>query len=112
MGGSIKGAIKRVLGIASPSKVFQQIGDYTAEGFAQGVQGNSAPQDAVTSMVDPKVASTARGGSGGGGGRSVDVGGISVTVNVQGSATGDTADKIAAEVANRIGIFFETLAPT
>lgn len=31
-------AVKKVLGIASPSKVFKQIGEYTGEGFAIGIE--------------------------------------------------------------------------
>jgi len=112
MGTTVISTIRRVLKIGSPSKVFDEVGGYTAEGFARGVNNSTAPQDAVTSMVDPKVASTARGGGGGGARGGVDVGGISISVTVQGNASSDTADKIAAEVANRIGIFFETLAPT
>lgn len=35
------GAAKRLLGIASPSKVFAQIGAYTMEGFEQGIEKNA-----------------------------------------------------------------------
>lgn len=55
--GAVSGAIasaKKLLGIASPSKVFAEIGAYTGEGFAQGVD-DSAPdaQTAMTTMVNP-----------------------------------------------------------
>jgi hypothetical protein len=55
--GTIKGAVdtaKGLLGIASPSKVFADIGDNTGKGFAQGVD-ESAPQaqSAMETMVEP-----------------------------------------------------------
>ena len=40
-------AAKRILGIASPSRVFAQIGDFTAQGFAIGIDG--AANDVVDS---------------------------------------------------------------
>ncbi len=48
------GAAKKLLGIASPSKVFAEIGMNTGEGFAGGVE-DTAPdaQAAMTDMVDP-----------------------------------------------------------
>lgn len=47
-------AAKSALGIASPSKVFADIGGYTAEGFAVGVDDGAAmAQDAMAAMVEP-----------------------------------------------------------
>lgn len=57
--GAIDGA-KSLLGIKSPSKVFAEIGDNTAEGFAVGVEANPAPTSALETMVSPPV-----GGEGG-----------------------------------------------
>jgi len=56
VGGAIDAA-KKKLGIASPSKVFAEIGSYTGEGFVGGVE-DSAPeaQAAMTNMVDPAPA--------------------------------------------------------
>lgn len=48
--GNIIDAGKSVLGIASPSKVFKQIGDYTMQGLAEGIEGNS--DLANTAMTD------------------------------------------------------------
>jgi hypothetical protein len=74
---AVKAAIKSakdLLGIASPSKVFAEIGGYTGEGFAGGVEA-AAPdaQAAMTDMVDPapaaaksKQGAAAEGGSSGG----------------------------------------------
>jgi hypothetical protein len=55
--GNVMGAVARVkklLGIASPSKVFAQIGEWTGEGYAQGVD-EAAPeaQRAVADLVSP-----------------------------------------------------------
>lgn len=59
------GAAKHLLGIASPSKVFAEIGGYTGEGFSQGVD-DSAPdaQAAMSDMVDPGPAAAKAGGAG------------------------------------------------
>lgn len=58
--GAAQGAInaaRSALGIASPSKVFAEIGGYTAEGFAEGVDdGASKAQDAMAAMVEPPEA--------------------------------------------------------
>lgn len=85
--GAIDGA-KSVLSIASPSKVFEEIGGYTIEGFVGGVDAENdnaqrAMEDAI-SPPDPKRA----GGAGGGNTYT-----ISITVNA-----GQGAEEIAAEV--------------
>lgn len=66
--GAVTGAIdtaKSLLGIASPSKVFAEIGGYTAEGFTGGVEdGAGAAQGAMADMVaPPTVAAPAGGGA-------------------------------------------------
>lgn len=57
IGGVINNAIgsaKRLLGIASPSKVFAGIGEYTGEGFVGGVEDQTAAaQTAMADMVTP-----------------------------------------------------------
>lgn len=64
------GAAKSLLGIASPSKVFAEIGGYTAEGMAGGVEGGTARvQGSLEAMVAPPTdagAASASGGAGGG----------------------------------------------
>ncbi len=63
VGGAIDGA-KSLLGIASPSKVFAEIGGHTAEGMAQGVDdGAASVQGSLESMVSPPAAGTAASGS-------------------------------------------------
>jgi phage-related protein len=55
--GAVKGAInaaKSLLGIASPSKLFAEIGGFTAEGMAIGVEDETpSVQAAMTEMVEP-----------------------------------------------------------
>jgi hypothetical protein len=57
VGGAVDGAIlaaKKKLGIASPSKVFAEIGDNTGAGLVQGVEGATPDvQDAFAAMVAP-----------------------------------------------------------
>lgn len=60
MGGVVSGAVdgaKNLLGIASPSKVFAEIGANTAEGFAGGVDDAApAAATALESLVQPPAA--------------------------------------------------------
>jgi hypothetical protein len=59
MKGVVTGAVssaKKLLGIASPSKVFAEIGGYTGEGMAQGVEGSTdTVQGAMETMVAPPI---------------------------------------------------------
>lgn len=67
--------IKSALGISSPSKVFAQLGDFTAQGFAQGVDSGSGKVDqAVTSMVSKPEAAPS-------GGKSSQAGGVVIENN-------------------------------
>lgn len=70
-------SVKSVLGIASPSKVMEGLGAFTAEGFAQGVEGGAADaQGAMQATVAPPTAARAPGG--GGGGLAVTIGNITI----------------------------------
>src|SRR5690606_30853652 len=78
--GAVKGAIdgaKRLLGIASPSKVFMGLGEFTGEGFAAGVEAeNDNAQGAIEKLVEPpSLASLAAESSGSVGEPSVGGGG-------------------------------------
>lgn len=64
VGGAIDSA-KKLLGIASPSRVFAEIGAHTAAGMAAGVEGGT---DGVQSSMADMIASPADGGGAGGGG--------------------------------------------
>ncbi len=71
-------AAKSLLGIASPSKVFAEIGGYTAEGFSDGVDsGAAAAQGSMANLVapGPAVTAAAPGAAGGKSGASIDLSG-------------------------------------
>lgn len=51
---SMEKALKKALGIHSPSRVMQKIGHYTAEGFAVGMEKNKTVDTAWTSMLTTK----------------------------------------------------------
>ena len=71
LAGKMTSTIKGALGIASPSKVFAELGNFTAEGMALGIEGGS---DRVNSAVGSMVSIPAEAPSGkvsGGGGRQI-----------------------------------------
>lgn len=58
--GSAVNAAKAALGIASPSKVFAEIGTQTGEGFTGGVEGETAnAQNAIDALTSPSISSPA-----------------------------------------------------
>lgn len=59
---SMEKAIKKALGIKSPSKVMMEVGHHTAEGFAVGMEKNSSVDTAWASMLNVKP-SGGRGGT-------------------------------------------------
>lgn len=66
-------SIKKALGIKSPSKVMEQVGDFTAQGFADGIRKNRSVQPAWASMLNTPQGGVkhaqGRGAVVGGGGR-------------------------------------------
>ncbi|MFH9073454.1 hypothetical protein [Streptomyces alboflavus] len=56
---SMEKAIKRALKIKSPSQVMEEIGDYTAEGFALGMRRNRSVTPAWASMLNVPPQTTA-----------------------------------------------------
>lgn len=94
-------AAKKALGIASPSKVFAEIGGHTAAGMEQGVDdGASGVQASMTDMATPQFGGLSGGAAGGGATASASSGGNTFILNF-GSLTGDAAD-IAAQVAAEV----------
>lgn len=77
LGGIVGGAIdsaKKLLGIASPSKVFTEIGMQTAAGMAGGVEGGAGGvQSSLESMVAPPDAAPATASVGAGGGNTYQI---------------------------------------
>lgn len=69
VGGAIQAA-KDVLGIASPSKVFAEMGEQTAQGYSDGVEsGTPQAQGSMTSLVSPSAAESASTSASSSGGR-------------------------------------------
>ncbi len=102
VGGAIDAA-KGLLGIASPSTVFAEIGMNTGAGMTQGVEGaTSAVQGSLEAMVSPPVAEANAGaaGPGGGGGGSADLSGA--TFHFYGVKDGDDAEARFEGVMTRI----------
>jgi hypothetical protein len=93
-------AAKKALGIASPSKVFEDIGRLTSAGFAGGVDaGAGEAQDSVESLTAPPAAGGAGGGS--------RFGDITINVTVEGGGGGD-GDGLAAKIAAAVRDVFES----
>jgi len=88
-------AAKKALGIASPSKVFAEIGGYTAEGMSQGVDAGA--KDVEASYNDIMNPPKPKGGSG----ASSSGGSSGHVYNIYVTASGD-GDDIAAKVREAI----------
>lgn len=100
VGGAIDGA-KKLLGIASPSKVFEGIGGFTAEGFAGGVEdGSAAPQSALEAMVAPPSPKAGTGGAGASGAGGLDLSGA--TFNFYGVKDAEDAEGRIGALLTRI----------
>lgn len=102
--GMLPAAVKNALGIRSPSRVFAELGWYSAQGFAVGIEdGASRIRGAVGSMVDvgavgTRAGSIARAGAGGAP--------VSLTINVtapEGSDADEWGAVIASHVARELG---------
>lgn len=100
---NMTGALKAALGIASPSKVFAELGVNTSMGMAEGVEdGSGAVESAVGSMVSlPAAQSPAPGGG---------VGGSTYTITVNVDAAGKDGPGIAASIRSQIEDLLEQLA--
>lgn len=94
-------AARETLGIASPSRVFAEIGGHTAEGFERGVHGGTrGAQDAMAAMVAPPDAAGAAGAFAGRGG----------VFQVFVDGAGREALGIVDEIEQRMGVTFDRLA--
>lgn len=112
VGGIIAGA-KRLLRIESPSKVFAEIGMFTMEGFAAGIDDNAAlVRNAMDEAVNDTIGAANLTGdiavtaASGNYTRSGMTGGTSITVpeiNIY-TQPGDDPQSIAEEVAYRLGL--------
>jgi phage-related protein len=109
MGSQITNAIKRVFGIASPSKVFAGIGGYLAEGLGVGFEDEIGDVKAdmvgemsgLTASMNANV--TAYGtGSAATLGNSTTYNGGAITINVYG-AEGQDVNSLADTIAQKLG---------
>jgi len=89
-------AAKKALGIASPSKVFMEIGGYTAEGFGKGYAAESSDARAVmvASIEDSKRAATVA--------ASTSIGGNTIS-NVANNRTGPSVGQVTVHVDGGTG---------
>lgn len=108
MGKEIEKAIKKVFGIASPSKVFAEIGDYLAQGlgvgFEDGMDGVNA--DMVGQMEDLTGSMTAEVTANGIGGSAAlgdttTINGGAISINVYG-AEGQDVNSLAEVIAEKL----------
>ena len=108
--GDLIGIAKKILGIASPSKVFKKIGGFTAEGFGAGFEDEFAHvkddmEDAL-SFDDASVginASIRKVGAGAAGGAFVGTSIGNININIDGAKYSDEqslASAIALEIQN------------
>lgn len=97
-------AAKATLGIASPSKVFADLGAYTSLGFAKGANDNAGvASDATASMASDATGSAAGAMGAGAGGAGGNAGGGSTTVTINVSASGNgSADAQATAIADAL----------
>jgi hypothetical protein len=117
LGGWVIGAVKKVLGIASPSKIMFEMGGMTAAGFAGGMAANENHVEAAGASMGGAAVSgvaSARGGGSGSGGTSVNMGGVVIHVGAGAdmSPAGQSAlkalfaeelSKLAEKIALQVG---------
>ncbi len=98
--GGIDAAVK-LLDIGSPSKVFHEIGGFTAEGFAQGIDdGAPEAERSMADMVEAPTVKAAKPGKSGGPGITIQAGAFVFHIS------GDNAEENARLVEEKIEQFF------
>jgi tape measure domain-containing protein len=125
LGANVIGKAKSVLGIASPSKEFQALGEYTGDGFMLGLDSSMAPANdtipqfvsdsetgvgsTIPEFMTDSARSAGRGDFGGlrGGGGGINIT-IKVTVNTGATDTGTIGDMVAERVGDAMeGLFLQ-----
>ena len=103
MAAAAAAAARKALDINSPSGVFRDIGQYTAEGMIQGINDRAdAVQQAMRSMATPS-ATVQQGQTNTAQQRQAPAGGnVSVSVNYSGAFTRREAQRFGTALANQI----------
>ncbi len=94
-------AVKGALGISSPSKVMMGMGEHTATGFAEGLEGSGPTVKGAAEGMSSSAVSGAGKGASGGGGNSVGP----ITINI----TGGDAAGIKQSVLEALAEAFQPL---
>lgn len=103
-----KSAVGNALTIQSPSRVMMEMGAYTAEGFAQGVDGGAGQVDAsMRDMVAPPAPVLGQGGSTTS--TTLSAGGITVNVIIQKNDTGPDPKALGGAVGAEVVQALENL---
>lgn len=109
MGKEIEKAIKKVFGIASPSKVFAEIGDYLAQGLGVGFEDGMDDVNAdmvgqMESLTGSMTAEVNAYGAGGAAtvGETTNYNGGAITMNIYG-AEGQDVNSLADAIADKLG---------
>lgn len=108
VGEAVVGGLKALLGIHSPSAVFEGLGRSSAAGFQKGLGQGIAGVEGATVRVAGAATGGARRRAAGRGGPLI--GSLSVTVQVAPGTPGEIAQRIADEVVHKLGSAFEQLA--
>ncbi|WML79188.1 phage tail protein [Streptomyces sp. VNUA74] len=87
-------AIKKALGIKSPSKVMEEVGEFTAEGFALGIERNKRVKPAWASMLNVPTSA--------GSSRSLPAGRSSEPVVLEIHSSGNPMDEFLVEIFRKI----------
>ncbi len=102
-------AAKAVLGVASPSQEFAEVGHFSTEGMAKGLAANDNATKAAGDMGSKALGAAAAasgggaaGGAGGAGAAGGGGGGISITINIGAGVTPAAAAAVKAALAEEL----------
>lgn len=102
--------VRQVLRIQSPSRVMAELGGYTAEGFAVGVDaGAPDAQSAMAGLVSPPSVAAASAAGAAAGAPPAAGGGITVNVEMHVASSSADPKAVAAEVSQSFGAQFSDL---
>jgi hypothetical protein len=106
LGSAMIGAVKKVLGIASPSKVMAELGGYTAEGFQVGLDsGQPAIQSSMQRAISPNDLKT--------NGATGSAGSFNATINITVNSSGEAmVDDMTSRIREALETLLADFAPT